>query len=69
MESVKQTVSVGIALTVNLGDYNSVKIDMRTDNVQIQDGENTSQALDRVYALLDRKIEEKSQKIIKEFNG
>lgn len=69
MEAVETTVSAGIAFTYNLGDYNNIRIEMKIDNVAPRKDESVSEALDRAYSLLDRKIEEKLQKAVAEFRG
>lgn len=72
MESVEKkdmTVSAGLKVTFNLGDFNSISVDMRIDGAELLEGESAAKALDRVYSLLDTKVGQKIEKAAQEFNG
>ena len=59
MEERKETkVSVTLGYTLNLGNFQSLRVDLGVvDNVR--DGENTDQAMDRVYDFIEAKVVEK----------
>lgn len=59
MEEKKETkVSVTLGYTLNLGNFQSLRVDLGVvDNVR--DGENTDQAMNRVYDFIEAKVVEK----------
>jgi methyl coenzyme M reductase subunit D len=63
--SEKTDVSVTLGYTLNLGNFQSLRIDLGiTDFVRA--GENTEQALDRVYEFVEKKVIEKVEEAKKE---
>ena len=58
MNNEETKVTVGLGYTLNLGNFQSLRIDLSiTDNKR--DGENTSEAFERVYAFVESKLQEK----------
>jgi methyl coenzyme M reductase subunit D len=58
MNNEETKVTVGLGYTLNLGNFQSLRIDISiTDNKR--DGENTNEAFDRVYAFVEAKLQEK----------
>ncbi len=53
-------VSVTLGYTLNLGNFQSLRVDLGVvDNVR--EGENTNEAMDRVYGFVEAKVVEKVQ--------
>ena len=61
MEERNETkVSVTLGYTLNLGNFQSLRVDLGVvDNVR--EGENTNDAMDRVYGFIEAKVVEKVQ--------
>ncbi len=61
MEERNETkVSVTLGYTLNLGNFQSLRVDLGVvDNVR--EGENTNEAMDRVYGFVEAKVVEKVQ--------
>ena len=58
MENENTKVRVALGYTLNLGNFQSLRIDLEiTDNKR--DGENTNEAFERVYAFVEEKLAEK----------
>lgn len=58
MENKETRVSVTLGYTLNLGNFQSLRVDLGVvDNVR--DGENTDQAMNRVYDFIEAKVVEK----------
>ena len=58
MNNEDTRVKVGLGYTLNLGNFQSLRIDLEvTDNKR--DGENTDQAFERVYEFVENKLAEK----------
>jgi hypothetical protein len=57
-ESTKVTVSLGY--TLNLGNFQSLRIDLGIEDNK-REGENTAEAFDRVYNFVESKLSEKVQ--------
>lgn len=58
MENDATKVSVGLGYTLNLGNFQSLRIDLSvTDNKR--EGENTNDAFERVYKFVEEKLAEK----------
>jgi hypothetical protein len=58
MNNEDTKVTVGLGYTLNLGNFQSLRIDVSvTDNKR--DGENTNEAFDRVYSFVEAKLQEK----------
>jgi hypothetical protein len=55
-ESTKVTVSLGY--TLNLGNFQSLRIDLGVTDSK-RDGENTAEAFERVYSFVETKLAEK----------
>jgi methyl coenzyme M reductase subunit D len=58
MNNEETKVSVSLGYTLNLGNFQSLRIDVSvTDNKR--DGENTNEAFERVYSFVETKLQEK----------
>jgi hypothetical protein len=58
MNNEETKVTVGLGYTLNLGNFQSLRIDLSiTDNKR--DGENTGEAFERVYKFVEDKLAEK----------
>lgn len=58
MNNEETKVSVGLGYTLNLGNFQSLRIDLSvTDNKR--EGETTGEAFDRVYNFVEAKLTEK----------
>jgi hypothetical protein len=58
MENENTKVTVGLGYTLNLGNFQSLRIDLSvTDNKR--EGENTNDAFERVYSFVENKLAEK----------
>lgn len=58
MSNEETKVTVGLGYTLNLGNFQSLRIDLSvTDNKR--EGENTNDAFERVYAFVEAKLQEK----------
>ena len=58
MNNDETKVSVTLGYTLNLGNFQSLRIDLSvTDNKR--EGENTNDAFERVYAFVEAKLQEK----------
>lgn len=58
MENENTKVKVGLGYTLNLGNFQSLRIDLEvTDNKR--EGENTNDAFERVYSFVEDKLAEK----------
>jgi len=58
-------VSVTLGYTLNLGNFQSLRIDLGITDF-VRNGENTDQALDRVYEFVEKKVIEKVEEAKKE---
>ncbi len=58
-------VSVTLGYTLNLGNFQSLRIDLGITDF-VRNGENTDQALDRVYQFVENKVIEKVEEAKKE---
>jgi hypothetical protein len=68
MENESTKVTVGLGYTLNLGNFQSLRIDLSiTDNKR--EGENTSEAFERVYAFVEKKLTEKVAEAHSEADG
>jgi hypothetical protein len=68
MENENTKVQVGLGYTLNLGNFQSLRIDVQiTDNKR--DGETTSEAFDRVYGFVETKLSEKVAEAQSEADG
>lgn len=55
-------VNVTVKTTINLGDFENVVIEIGLVGVEIQPGEKSADAIDRVYELVATKLAEKARK-------
>jgi hypothetical protein len=60
MENDSTKVSVTLGYTLNLGNFQSLRIDLGVVDSK-RDGENSDQAFDRVYKFVEDKLTEKIQ--------
>ena len=68
MNNEETKVTVGLGYTINLGNFQSLRIDLSvTDNKR--DGENTNTAFERVYAFVEGKLQEKVSEAQGELEG
>jgi hypothetical protein len=58
MENNRAKVNVALGYTLNLGNFQSLRIDLGIEDSE-RDGENISEAFDRVYAFVEEKLTEK----------
>jgi hypothetical protein len=58
MENSRAKVNVALGYTLNLGNFQSLRIDLGIEDSE-RDGENISEAFDRVYAFVEEKLTEK----------
>ena len=58
MENENTKVSVTLGYTLNLGNFQSLRLDLGVIDSK-RDGENTEQAFDRVYKFVEDKLTEK----------
>jgi Ethanolamine utilization protein EutJ (predicted chaperonin) len=65
MENDSTKVTVGLGYTLNLGNFQSLRIDISiADNKR--DGENTSEAFERVYKFVEEKLAQKVRESVEE---
>jgi hypothetical protein len=68
MENDSTKVTVGLGYTLNLGNFQSLRIDVSvTDNKR--EGENTNDAFERVYKFVEEKLAEKVKESQDEAEG
>lgn len=58
MNNEDTKVKVGLGYTLNLGNFQSLRIDLEVQDNK-RDGETTSEAFERVYAFVEAKLTEK----------
>jgi hypothetical protein len=58
MENEQTKVTVSLGYTLNVGNFQSLRIDIGIEDSR-RDGENISDAFDRVYAFVEQKLTEK----------
>jgi hypothetical protein len=58
MENSSAKVSVALGYTLNLGNFQSLRIDLGVEDSE-RDGENINEAFDRVYAFVEQKLADK----------
>lgn len=65
MENDSTKVTVGLGYTLNLGNFQSLRIDISiADNKR--EGENTNDAFERVYKFVEEKLAEKVRESVEE---
>lgn len=68
MENESTKVTVGLGYTLNLGNFQSLRIDLSvTDNKR--DGENTNDAFERVYSFVEEKLADKVREASQEIEN
>jgi len=65
MNNDETKVTVGLGYTLNLGNFQSLRIDLSVSDSK-RDGENTNDAFERVYAFVEAKLAEKVQESLDE---
>jgi hypothetical protein len=68
MENENTTVKVGLGYTLNLGNFQSLRIDLEISDSK-REGENTSDTFDRVYAFVEDKLAEKVKEASQELEN
>jgi hypothetical protein len=58
MENENTKVTVGLGYTLNLGNFQSLRIDVSVSDNK-REGENTNDAFERVYKFVEEKLAEK----------
>lgn len=58
MNNEETKVRVALGYTLNLGNFQSLRIDLEVQDNK-RDGENTDQAFERVYSFVENKLAEK----------
>jgi hypothetical protein len=65
MENDSTKVTVGLGYTLNLGNFQSLRIDISiADNKR--EGENTSDAFERIYKFVEEKLAQKVRESVEE---
>jgi hypothetical protein len=65
IDSTRVTVTLGF--TKNLGNFESLRVDIGIQD-HLRSGENISDATDRVYKFVEKKLEEKATEIAEELS-
>jgi hypothetical protein len=65
MNNDETKVTVGLGYTLNLGNFQSLRIDLSVSDNK-RDGENTNDAFERVYAFVEAKLAEKVKESLDE---
>ena len=68
MENSKAKVNVSLGYTLNLGNFQSLRIDLGIEDSE-RDGENINDAFNRVYAFVEDKLTEKVKEASAEIQG
>ena len=68
MENGKTKVSVALGYTINLGNFQSLRIDLGIEDSE-RDGENINDAFARVYSFVEEKLTEKVKEASSELQG
>lgn len=61
-------VNVRLGFTMNLGDFNSARLDIGVED-EVRDDEGVNDAFERVYAFVEGKVIEKQSEFDKELSG
>jgi hypothetical protein len=67
MEHSETKVTVSLGYTLNLGNFQSLRIDLGIEDSR-RDGENISEAFERVYEFVEDKLAEKVKEASSEIN-
>lgn len=62
------SVRVGLGFTMNLGDFQSARVDISVEDEQ-RDTEGVNDAFERVYSFVEKKLIEKQEELQKELGG
>jgi hypothetical protein len=65
MNNDETKVTVGLGYTLNLGNFQSLRIDLSVSDSK-RNGENTADAFERVYAFVEQKLAEKVRESLDE---
>ena len=68
MENENTKVTVGLGYTINLGNFQSLRIDLSITDSK-RDGENIDTAFERVYSFVEAKLGEKVQEATSEIDS
>lgn len=68
MNNEDTKVRVGLGYTLNLGNFQSLRIDLEVADSK-REGENTNDAFERVYAFVEEKLAEKVKEASSELEG
>lgn len=68
MNNEETRVRVALGYTLNLGNFQSLRIDLEVQDNK-RDGENTNDAFERVYAFVEDKLAEKVREASQEIEG
>ena len=68
MENENTKISVALGYTINLGNFQSLRLDLGVVDCK-RDGENSDQAFDRVYKFVEDKLTEKIKEAQSEADG
>lgn len=68
MENENTKVGVTLGYTLNLGNFQSLRIDLSVTDSK-RDGENTNDAFERVYSFVESKLAEKVREASQEIEG
>jgi hypothetical protein len=67
MENSKAKVTVALGYTLNLGNFQSLRVDLGVEDSE-REGENINEAFDRVYSFVEEKLAEKVREASAETN-
>ena len=68
MENDNTKVTVSLGYTLNLGNFQSLRIDLGIEDNK-RDGENTAEAFERVYSFVEARLGEKVNEASAELEG
>ncbi len=68
MENENTKVTVGLGYTLNLGNFQSLRIDLSVTDSK-REGENTNDAFERVYSFVEAKLAEKVRESAEEIES
>jgi hypothetical protein len=68
MENENARVKVGLGYTLNLGNFQSLRIDIEVSDSK-RDSENTGEAFERVYDFVENKLAEKVKEASSEIDS
>lgn len=68
MENDQTKVTVSLGYTLNLGNFQSLRVDIGIEDMK-RDGEHIDEAFERVYQFVERKLTEKVKEAEEEVQG